>query len=181
MLAYKGFRRGLICMGYQYFENQWNCTDKARCHEIGFHCAENPLDCLSYYPSWKTSEYYLVEAKGDLDEDAEDSKIACTELFLKRKLEFIQLLYEGLKYMIKKPGRNWSRVVSAEKGEGRNGYAVVRGKSPIICGRKQGDILVIAKEKADSEEIEQGAVFVVDGISFYPDIWYDVNGNIVME
>lgn len=118
MLAYKGFRKGLICRGYQYFENQWNCTDKARCHERGFHCAENPLDCLVYYPSWESSEYYLVEAKGDLDEDAVDSKIACTELFLKRKLELVQLLYEGLKYMIKKPGRNWSSVVSAEKGKG---------------------------------------------------------------
>ena len=181
MLAYKGFRRGLICRGYQYFENQWNCTDKARCHERGFHCAENPLDCLVYYPSWGPSEYYLVEAKGDLDEDAVDSKIACTELFLKRKLELVQLLYEGLKYMIKKPGRNWSSVVIAEKGKGHNGYAVVRGKRPIISGRQQGDILVIAKEKAGSEEIEQGAVFIIDGINFHPNIWYDVNGNRVME
>lgn len=40
---------------------------------------------------------------------------------------------------------------------------------------------MIAKEKADSEEIEQGAVFIIDGINFHPNIWYDVNGNRVME
>lgn len=181
MLAYKGFQRGLICLGYQFYKNRWNCTDKASCQESGFHCAENPLDCLIYYPRWKTSEYYLVEAKGDLDEDAVDSKIACTELFLKRKLEFIQLLYEGLKYMIQKPGRNWSSVVCAEKGESREGYAVVRGKNPIICGRKQGDILVIAKEKAGTAEIEQAAVFIIDGKDFQPAIWYDVNGKTIMK
>ena len=84
MLAYKGFRKGLICRGYQYFENQWNCTDKARCHERGFHCAENPLDCLVYYPSWESSEYYLVEAKGDLDEDAVDSKNCVYGTFLEK-------------------------------------------------------------------------------------------------
>ena len=30
-----------------------NITDKANCRANGFHCAENPLDCLSYYPDMK--------------------------------------------------------------------------------------------------------------------------------
>lgn len=50
MIAYKGFRPGLICRGYQFVMGL-NTTEKANCRENGFHCAEDPLDCLSYYSS----------------------------------------------------------------------------------------------------------------------------------
>ena len=60
MLAYKGFEKGLICRGYQ-FEMGLNITEKANCVENGFHCAENPLDCLTYYSNIKNSEYYIPE------------------------------------------------------------------------------------------------------------------------
>ena len=48
MIAYKGFRPGMICIDYQ-FQMGLNVTDKANCRQNGFHCAENPLDCLNYY------------------------------------------------------------------------------------------------------------------------------------
>ena len=85
MLAYKGFGPGLICRGYSFLPGL-NVTDKANCRENGFHCAENPLDCLSYYPDMEQSVYFIVNAGGDLDEDGTDTKIACTELTLIRKL-----------------------------------------------------------------------------------------------
>ncbi len=59
MIAYKGFRPGLICRGYQFVMGL-NTTEKANCRENGFHCAEDPLDCLSYYSSLEHSEYYIV-------------------------------------------------------------------------------------------------------------------------
>lgn len=71
----------------------WNKTDKANCGENGFHCAENPLDCLSYYRNWRNSVYYEVEAAGDLDEDEFDSKISCTEIYLLKRLTLEQLLF----------------------------------------------------------------------------------------
>ena len=46
MIAYKGFRPGLICRGYQFVMGL-NTTEKANCRENGFHCAENPLDCVA--------------------------------------------------------------------------------------------------------------------------------------
>ena len=55
MIAYKGFRPGLICRGYQFVMGL-NTTEKANCRENGFHCAEDPLDCLSYYSSLEHSE-----------------------------------------------------------------------------------------------------------------------------
>ena len=55
MIAYKGCHRGLICRDYQFVMGL-NVTDKANCAANGFHCAENPLDCLSYYPNIEQSE-----------------------------------------------------------------------------------------------------------------------------
>ena len=74
MIAYKGFRPGMICIGYQ-FQMGLNVTEKANCRQNGFHCAEDPLDCLSYYGDVDHSEYYIVNAGGDIDEDEVDSKI----------------------------------------------------------------------------------------------------------
>ena len=48
MIAYKGFAPGLICRGHQFVMGV-NKTEKANCRQNGFHCAENPLDCLTYY------------------------------------------------------------------------------------------------------------------------------------
>ena len=65
MIAYKGFHKDLKCLGFQFQEHGINETEKANCRQNGFHCAENPLDCLCYYPNWKNSVYYIVDASGD--------------------------------------------------------------------------------------------------------------------
>ena len=46
MIAYKGFRPGMICIDYQ-FQMGLNVTEKANCRQNGFHCAEDPLDCVA--------------------------------------------------------------------------------------------------------------------------------------
>ena len=95
MIAYKGFSPGLVCRGYQFVMGL-NVTEKANCAENGFHCAEDPFDCLSYYSNLKGSEYYIVNAGGDMDEDDRDSKISCTELTILQKLEVEKLFLLGL-------------------------------------------------------------------------------------
>ena len=85
MFAYKGFQRGLKCRGYQFSMGK-NVTEAANCGQNGFHCAENPLDCLSYYGNINFSDYCLVIPGGDMDEDQVDSKISCTELTIVKKL-----------------------------------------------------------------------------------------------
>ena len=149
MIAYKGFRPGLICRGYQFVMGL-NTTEKANCRENGFHCAENPLDCLSYYSSLEHSEYYIVNAGGDIDEDEHDSKIACTELTVIKRLTKEELFLHGLAYMVDHPRRVWSSHVAANRAMANCGYAVVRGKDPVATGRL-GDILAFAKEAPDSE------------------------------
>lgn len=110
MLAYKGFDKGLICRDYQ-FNPGLNVTEKANCAKNGFHCAENPLDCFNYYPNIKNSEYYIVDAGGDIDEDERDSKISCTHLTILKRLTLKDLLLHSLAYINDHPFRaNSSQV-----------------------------------------------------------------------
>ena len=172
MIAYKGFRPGLICRGYQFVMGL-NTTEKANCRENGFHCAEDPLDCLSYYSSLEHSEYYIVNAGGDIDEDEHDSKIACTELTVIKRLTKEELFLHGLAYMVDHPRRVWSSHVAANRAMANCGYAVVRGKDPVATGRL-GDILAFAKEAPDSESIVQVAVGQIDGASAVKEFWENV-------
>ena len=170
MLAYKGFGPGQNCRGYSFLLGL-NVTDKANCRENGFHCAENPLDCLSYYPDMEKSEYFIVNAGGDLDEDGTDTKIACTELTLIRKLTKKEFFLHALAFMVDHPYRKWSRHVKKDYFRAVHGYAVVRGADPAACGKK-GDILVLIKESPENGKIEQSALLEVDGEKILPDVWY---------
>lgn len=106
MIAYKGFLPGLICRGYQ-FRMGLNVTEKANCAHNGFHCAEDPLDCLRYYGDINHAEYYIVDAGGDIDEDGVDSKISCTELTILKRLTKKELFLHGLAFMADHPKRKW--------------------------------------------------------------------------
>ena len=72
MYAYKGFEPDLSCRGYRFVMGK-NVTPEANCASNGFHCAEDPLDCLSYYGDMNRSIYCLVQPGGDIDEDDRDS------------------------------------------------------------------------------------------------------------
>ena len=90
MIAYKAFDKDLSCTSggnrYQYRLCIWNEEKEANCARNGFHCAENPLDCLSYYPYWDNAVYYMVLVDGDINEDAYCSRISTTRLKLVKQL-----------------------------------------------------------------------------------------------
>ena len=53
----------------------------------------------------------MVAADGDIDEDACDSKIACTRLRLLKKMTKEEYIYVALVYMVQHPTRNWNANV----------------------------------------------------------------------
>lgn len=171
MIAYKGFAPGLVCRGYQ-FQMGLNVTEKANCRQNGFHCAENPLDCLSYYADMENSEYWLVNAGGDVNEDGQDTKISCTELTIIKQLTKMELFIHALAFMVDHPKREWSSHVVKDKANAHRGYAVVRGRDPVASGNL-GDILAFAKEDAYGK-VTQIALTIVDGEKIKPDVWYGV-------
>ena len=173
MIAYKGFNKGLICRGYQFQPGE-NITEEANCAKNGFHSAENPLDCITYYGNIKDSIYCIVEVTGDMDEDDRDSKIASTELRIIKQLTLEELFLHALAFMVDHPKRTWSDQVSKDRATARGGFAVVRGSDPIAQG-KLGDILAFAKERKNSSGIEQVALARVDGKDILPDVWYGID------
>ena len=173
MIAYKGFEPGLICRGY-HFVMGLNTTDKANCRSNGFHCAEDPLDCLSYYSDMNHAEYYLVNAGGDVDEDDIDSKISCTELTILHKLSRTEFFLHALAFMVDHPLRKWNSKVNEEIGEASGGYVVVRGIDPKASGQ-MGDVLALAKEDPRTGKIIQVGLTQVDGIKVLPGKWYDID------
>ena len=168
MYAYKGFEPDLSCRGYRFVMGK-NVTPEANCASNGFHCAEDPLDCLTYYSDMDRSIYCLVQPGGDIDEDDRDSKIACTELTILRQLTRKEFFLHALAYMVDHPCRKVSGKVQREHSVSRNGYAIVRGKEPAACG-KLGDILAFARERRETEVICQIAVAEVDGEKIQPGV-----------
>ena len=173
MTVYKGFQKGLICRGYQFHLGK-NVTEKADCGEKGFHCAENPLDCLTYYSDMDRSEYYIVNAGGDMDEDGMDTRISCTEITVLKRLSKREFFLHALVYMADHPQREWNGHVRKEAAEAEHGFAIVRGYAPRAKG-KTGDILALAKEDPETGKILQIAVAEVDGKKILPGQWYDEN------
>lgn len=62
MLAYKGFKKDLTCTFgqgiFQYEADQTMKEDSSKCQDRGLHCAENPLECLRWYPLGKGNRYF---------------------------------------------------------------------------------------------------------------------------
>ncbi len=174
MIAYKGFEPGLKCRGYQ-FQMGLNVTDEANCAHNGFHCAEDPLDCLTYYPDMNRSVYCLVNAGGDVDEDGFDSKISCTELTILKKLDREEFFLHALAYMADHPARKCGNRVMRDIGTaGRNSFVVVRGIDPVAKGG-QNSILAFAKEEPETGKIVQITLVRTDGKRAKPDVWYDAD------
>lgn len=175
MYVYKMFCPGLVCRDYQFKVGVNEC-EHATCVREGFHAAENPLDCLSYYSNFNESECWLCYADGDVHEDGSDSKISCTRLEILRRLGKEEFLAHALQYMAEHPKRPWSDHVSAERGEvSYNDFIVVRGKDPVARGGRVGDYLALAREGEDGAVLEVG-LYRIDGEELLPDVWYDTRG-----
>lgn len=166
MFAYKGFNNKLQCTRgagvFQYEVGKWYKEDQANCAKNGFHCCENPLDCLTYY-SWDGNNIFcIVEIRGDIHEDSNE-RISATEIRVVKKLELFDFLLHACAFIQKHPKRENLRNVKLNTGEALSNdkFVVVRGKSPKAAG-PQGCYLVLLKEFSDSNEIEEIHIVQVD-------------------
>lgn len=153
---------GLECNGTGKLSGEW----------VSLRGKSNGLSALLW--RFQNSEYYLVRPCGDLDEDAADSKISCTQLWVLRKLEPQEFFLHALAYMADHPQMPDGCDVKRERAQAWNGYAVVRGKHPRAKG-KLGDILAFAREAVNGPKIEHLSLCVIDGKERLPDTWYDDN------
>lgn len=175
MKVVKAFSPGLICRGHKFKRDGVNITKEANCVQNGWHAAENPLDCLSYY-SWDgKNEFYICEAGGDIHEDGTDSKISCTELTILERLTLEKFVAKAIEYMIKHPGRKTNHIVTEQGEAGNDKFIIVRGKKPQASG-KSGDILgfvlengkkqivSVALQKVGKNGIEPNTAYTIDSL-----------------
>ena len=172
MVTYKGFEKGLICRGYQFRAHEVNVCEKAKTAREGFHSAENPLDVLTYYPNPETSEYWMCEARGDIDEDGHDSKVSSTELTLINETGISGILMWGYaahrdrEDFAESNKRKFGRPVTAN-----HGYAISICEDARAMGH-DGDLLLIVDDN-DAILLTVGE----DGIK--PNVWYNARGEEV--
>lgn len=183
MRAYKGFHKDLSCtMGkgkFCYEPGKWYSEKEARCADTGFHATDNPLGVLSWYSN-REDRYFIVELRGNIDEDGYESRIAAPEIMLVKELTIDDLYRLGVLWMIRHPKAKLAAAVRLESGEAyKDGNVIVRGKHPIACG-KAGDNLYIIREDSTGDIVEIGA-FKVDRIKILPDVYYDAKGRRVNE
>lgn len=172
MITYKGFKKGLVCRGYQFKAHEVNVCEKAKTVREGFHSAENPLDVLTYYPNPETSEYWRCMVGGDIDEDGEDSKVSSTELTLIDETGIKGILLWG--YIAHRDRDDFEESNKRRFGRAataRCGYAISICEDARAMG-KDGDLLLIIDD-TDAVLLTVGE----DGIK--PNVWYNARGEAV--
>ena len=149
----------------------------------GFHCCENPMECLTYYDLGK-DRFFIVEAGGSIDEDDRE-RIACTELKIISELSIADFAMESMVYIIEHSNREkWQQrhngvEVAKEKAEA-DLIAIARGKDPAVKGKLGGFIGLIVENRDGS--FRQAALKKVDGKRFKEDTWYKlVDDGVVLE
>ena len=178
MIAYKGFNGDLTCtMGngrFQYEIGHTYTNDKAGCGRTGYHCVEEPIEVLSWYPAGP-SRYCMVDAAGDISEDGFE-RIACTEIKILKEITLQQLGILECKWQQDHPNRTYSKHVKRNSGMAKeNGIVVVRGKQPKAAGQIGSTIFLLREEK-DTHDIAEIGVFQIDGEEYKPDVYYRVDG-----
>lgn len=168
MVAFKGFTKNLTArLGrgeYQFEIGKKVTEESSKTVRSGFHCCENPFECLSYYHFDNGDRFFQVEAAGSIDEDAYE-RIACTELTLVKELSITEFALQGMVYMVNHPGREkWEQhyrecIVQGNKAESikKDYIAIARGIRPIVRG-VEGSILGLLVES--DNQIVDAKLFV---------------------
>ena len=150
--TYKCTDKNMKCRGYQFELGRKEVdTGAIRCGDKGFHACEAPLDVLRYYPLKDGNRYFESESGGIIDRsDADDSKIASSELTLKAEIGLPGLIKAHLSYTRKKAeigtaggggsnlaGGNWSNLAGGDGSNlaGGDRSNLAGGKSSIMVGR----------------------------------------------
>ena len=129
----------------------------------GYHCCENPFECLAYYALDGQNRFWEVEALGDIDED-ERERIACTKIRLVKELSLMEFAIEGMIYIFRHQQRaNWQQswencTVAKDEAEAtkEGSIAIARGERPKVRG-VAGTVVGLILEK-DGEIVAMKAI-----------------------
>ena len=187
MIAFKGFNEKLQCTKgngkFQYKIGETYTENESKCRRTGFHCTENPIDCIKWYPLDGQNRHVLIEAAGDIDEVKENSDFACTKITLVKELNAAELTMYTMKYMILHPKREYDdqpgnvligeKVAASDPGQ----IVIARGINPMVkgvCGTTVGLI------REDQNGIVDAKILII-GRNAKEKTWYGLSESGLME
>ena len=178
MIAFKGFNADMTCTKgegkFRYEVGKTYEEGVANVARNGFHCVEEPIRVLDWYPDGVWCE---VEAAGDINEV--DDKISCTKITINKTLSELALHVAELEWIAVHPNRETSSRIKKDVGRLFNkGIIIVRGKAPKAAGPK-GSTLLYLKECEDTSEIAEMGAFQVDDKFIKANKMYDIDGRRV--
>lgn len=174
MIAFKGFDQNLKSrLGgkpVQFEIGKTYIEEYSKTFKTGFHCCENPFQCLSYYTLGR-DRFCQVDAAGSLDEDNEE-RIACTEITIVKELTVGEFFAAGMLYMVNHPMREKWEVNSAgvevkrndATASAENYIAIARGIDPIVRAVKGAYVGLIYEPVPGAIEYARAVKAKVSGI-----------------
>ena len=117
--GFKGFDKDLKCRDCQYeVGKKFEEEGKIEACSNGFHFCENPLDVLGYYPPYDekgSNRYCIVKGSGNIDRDGNDTKVACSKLYISAEIGLKGIIEAGVKFILDKV--NWKDNKKSNTGD----------------------------------------------------------------
>ena len=119
MKGYKGFNKGLVCLGKQYAENTVFEEEEAVICNRGMHFCENPFDVLDHYglldDNGNFNDFAEVEALAEAKTD-DNEKYCTTKLKVGAKLSFAGFVKACVDFTLEKTKPGKGRRATNDKG-----------------------------------------------------------------
>ena len=207
--GFKGFDKDLKCKDYQYeVGKEFEEEGKIEACSNGFHFCENPLDVLGYYPPYDekgSNRYCIVKGSGNIDRDGDDTKVACSKLYISAEIGLKGIIEAGVKFILDKV--NWKDNKKSNTGDqsaatntggrsaatntgnqsaaevtGKESIAIVTGKDSKAKGSIGCWIVLTERGEWDGNAypIKEVKAVRVDGEIIKPDTYYKlINGEVI--
>ena len=119
MKGYKGFHKGLVCLGKQYAENTVFEEEEAVICNRGMHFCENPFDVLDHYglldDNGNFNDFAEVEALAEAKTD-DNKKYCTTKLKVGAKLSFSGFVKACVDFTLEKTKPGKGRRATNDEG-----------------------------------------------------------------
>ena len=198
--GFKGFDKDLKCKDYQYeVGKEFEEEGKIEACSNGFHFCENPLDVLGYYPPYDekgSNRYCIVKGSGNIDRDGDDTKVACSKLYISAEIGLKGIIEAGVKFILDKV--NWKDNKKSNTGDqsaatntgyqsaaevtGKESIAIVTGKDSKAKGSIGCWIVLTERGEWDGNvyPIKEVKAVRVDDEIIKPDTYYKlINGEVI--
>lgn len=207
--GFKGFDKDLKCRDCQYeVGKKFEEEGKIEACSNGFHFCENPLDVLGYYPPYDekgSNRYCIVKGSGNIDRDGNDTKVACSKLYISAEIGLKGIIEAGVKFILDKV--NWKDNKKSNTGNqsaatntgdqsaatntgyrsaaevtGKESIAIVTGKDSKAKGSIGCWIVLTERGEWDGNvyPIKEVKAVRVDGEIIKPDTYYKlINGEVI--